>query len=144
MKTQFFERRKLNPPYEYPRRHWGVDDQGSPTQQIVSNRRRAEFITLISKPRKCKRAVEQSASLFDEGKGLSTEQQQYDNTTIINAVRQEVDKWRILTNPNDWRLTPQAACLLQYWRRHHVNSIRLFFCDASYHLINPSQHGKGH
>ena len=32
--------------------------------------------------------------MFDEGKGLSTEDQQYNLTSNINEVRQNVDVWR--------------------------------------------------
>src|SRR5579872_2797703 len=40
----FFERPILNSPYEYPIRHWELDDQGQPTQRTLESRRRAEFI----------------------------------------------------------------------------------------------------
>ena len=48
----FFERPILNSPYEYPNRHWELDDAGQPTQDIVESRRPAEFISPIPKPRK--------------------------------------------------------------------------------------------
>ena len=35
----------------------------------------------------------QAEMVFDEGKGLSTEKQQYDPTSIINEVRGHVDAW---------------------------------------------------
>ena len=44
---------------------------------------------------------------FDEGKGLSTKAQQYDPTSVINEVRQTVDAWRSLPNPNQWQVTPE-------------------------------------
>jgi hypothetical protein len=47
MENRFFEHPILNSPYEYPSRHWELDTQGQPTQQIVESRRRAEFITPI-------------------------------------------------------------------------------------------------
>ena len=68
--------------------------------------------------------------LFEEGKGLSTQEQQYDHTAVINAARTEVDKWRALPNPSDWRVTPETARLLQYWRHHNFSSIRPFFCQV--------------
>ena len=68
--------------------------------------------------------------LFDEGKGISTAEQQYDHTAIINSVRQQVDQWRRLPNPNDWRVTPETARLLQHWRHHTYSSIRPFFCQV--------------
>jgi type III restriction enzyme len=88
MTNPFFDRPILNSPYEYPARHWELDDQGQPTQQIIESRRRAEFITPIPKPRKRKGSAAQQQIVFDEGQGLSTQEQQYDHTAIINAVRQ--------------------------------------------------------
>jgi len=130
MNNQFFEHPILNSPYDYPNRHWELDDSGQPTQQIIESRRRAEFITPIPKPRKRKGTAEQSQLLFDEGKGLSSEEQQYDHTAIINGVRQQVDKWRKLPNPNDWHVTPETARLLQHWRHHNFSGIRPFFCQV--------------
>ena len=101
MSNPFFEKPVLNSPYGYPSRHWELDAQGQPTQQIIDRRRRAEFITPIPKPKKRKGAAEQQQIVFDEGEGLSTREQQYAHTAIINGVRQEVDKWRVLPNPND-------------------------------------------
>lgn len=74
MSAQFFERPILNSPYEYPSRHWELDSSGQPTQQIIESRRPAEFITPIPKPKK--RKAEQASLLFDDGKGLSTADQQ--------------------------------------------------------------------
>jgi type III restriction enzyme len=130
MTDQFFERPILNSPYEIPARHWELDATGQPTQQISPSRRRAEFITPIPKPKKQKGSAKQESLLFDEGKGLSTQEQQYDHTAVINAVRQEVDKWRALPNPNDWRVTPETARLLQHWRHHKFSSMRPFFCQV--------------
>jgi type III restriction enzyme len=128
LNNEFFEKPILNSPYEYPSRHWELDAHGQPTQRIVQSRRLAEFITPIPKPKK--RKTEQSALVFDEGKGLSTAEQRYDHTAIINSVRQQVDRWRALPNANDWRVTPETARLLQHWRHHDFNSIRPFFCQV--------------
>ncbi len=130
MDNQFFEQPILNSPYEYPSRHWELDASGQPTQQIIESRRPADFITPIPKPRKHKGSVDQSQLLFDEGKGLSTDKQQYDHTAIINGVRQQVDKWRALPNSKDWRVTPETARLLQHWRNHNFSNIRPFFCQV--------------
>jgi type III restriction enzyme len=126
---QFFEKPILNSPYAYPSRHWELDASGQPTQEILETRRRADFITPIPKPKKRKGSQEQSALVFNEGKGLSSEKQQYDHTAIIASVRQSVDQWRLLSNPNDWRVTPETARLLQHWRHHEFASIRPFFCQ---------------
>ncbi len=128
MSNPFFDRPILNSPYEYPRRHWELDGDGQPTQQIIEARRRAEFITPIPKPKK--RKAGQAQMVFDEGKGLSSEQQQYDPTPIINNLRQLVDQWRELPNPNQWLVTPETARLLQHWRHHSFGSVRPFFCQV--------------
>ena len=130
MTDAFFEKPILNSPYAYPARHWELDDWGQPTQQIIPARRRADFITPIPKPKKRKGKAEQAALIFDEGKGLSTQEQRYDHTAIITAVRKEVDRWRALPNTNDWKVTPETARLLQHWRHHQFSSIRPFFCQV--------------
>ena len=130
MATEFFEHPILNSPYEYPARHWELDEAGQPTQRIIEQRRDAKFITPIPKPRKRKAANTQSGFVFDEGKGLSTEKQQYETTSRINEVRHAVDGWRSLPNPNQWRVTPETARLLQHWRHHKFSDIRPFFCQV--------------
>ena len=130
MSNPFFEKPILNSPYECPQRHWELDAHGQPTQQILERRRRAEFITPIPKPRKRKAPADQDKFVFDEGKGLSTKKQQYDLTSIINHVRQQVDQWRSLPSPNTWQVTPETARLLQHWRHHKFSSIRPFFCQV--------------
>ena len=130
MDNLFFERPILNSPYKYPARYWELDEHGQPTQRIIESRRRAEFITPIPKPRKRKGAAEQQHFIFDEGKGLSSKEQQYDPTPIINELRHHVDQWRRLLNPNDWQVTPETVRLLQHWRHHRFNDIRPFFCQV--------------
>jgi type III restriction enzyme len=129
MDNRFFEHPILNSPYAYPVRHWELDDQGQPTQRLIETRRRAEFITPIPRPRKRSGKATQQQIVFNEGKGLSTEEQQYDPTSIINELRYHVDKWRNWPNPNEWQVTPETARLLQHWRHHKFNSIRPFFCQ---------------
>jgi type III restriction enzyme len=60
---------------------------------------------------------------------LSSEAQAYDHTAIINAVRQEVDKWRQLPEAM-WRVTPETARLLNHWRHHEFSGVRPFFCQV--------------
>src|SRR3546814_9684727 len=117
----------LNSPYDYPKRHWELDESGHPTLPVKASRRTAECFTPIPKPRKRKGKAEKSDLLFDEGKGLSTKAQHYDHTTVINTVRQQVDRWRQLPNPVDWHVTPETARLLQHWRHHPFGGIRPFF-----------------
>ncbi len=130
MVNRFFEQPILNSPYEYPASHWELDDQGQPTQQVIEHRRRADFITPIPKPRKRKAPKGQGQMVIDEGMGLSTPEQQYEITANLNEIRRHVDQWRELRNPNDWRVTPETARLLQHWRRHDFSDIRPFFCQV--------------
>ena len=134
MDNQFFSQPILNSPYEYPMRYWELDKDGQPTQQIIERRRSAEFITPIPKPRKQKRSKKQDgtqiAMVLDEGKGLSTDEQQYDTTGTINLVRNYVDQWRMIPDPNDWKVTPETARLLQHWRHYPFTNVRPFFCQV--------------
>ena len=109
MADAFFERPILNSPYEAPSRHWELDEQGQRTQRIIDIRRRAEFISPIPKPKRRVSPADQQQMVLDEGKGLSSKEQQYEHTVIINGVRREVDLWRGLRNPNDWKVTPETT-----------------------------------
>ncbi len=129
MTETFFDAPILNSPYAYPARHWELDEFGQPTNRIAEIRRSAEFISPIPKPKKQRAQPIQRAMVFDEGKGLSTEKQQY-ATAAINEVRQIVDRWREIPNPAHWGVTPETARLLQHWRHHAFSSIKPFFCQV--------------
>ena len=126
---QFFDRPILNSPYEYPARHWELDESGQPTSQILERRRQVSFITPIPKPKKGKNA--QIRLDFDaEAQEIATEGQQYELAQTINSVRNAVDRWRALPDPGQWRVTPETARLLHHWRYYSFNDIRPFFCQA--------------
>jgi type III restriction enzyme len=125
----FFDHPILNSPYAYPVKHWELDKDGQPTQKVAEGRRKAAFVTPIPKPKK-RSNKGQKDLVFDEGKGLSSKNQQYDPTSIINEIRGLVDAWRDLANPNLWDVTPVTARLLQHWRTHVFDSIRPFFCQV--------------
>lgn len=126
----FFERPILNSPYERPSRHWELDEAGQPTHKIVDRRRHADFVTPIPNPKKRKRSAEQQVLIPEDGKGISTQAQQYDPTSIINETRALVEDWRSLPNPSQWQVTPETARLLQHWRHHKFSSLRPFFCQV--------------
>lgn len=130
MDNPFFSHPILNSPYNIPTRHWELDSEGQPTQQIMEYRRKAEFITPIPKPRRRRRNDVQLEFVMDEGRGLSTADQQYDLTGNINTIRNYVDKWRMIPDPNDWKVTPETARLLQHWRSYPFTDIRPFFCQV--------------
>ena len=52
MEQGFFEQPILNSPYEYPARHWELDENRQPTNRIVDRRRSVTFITPIPAARK--------------------------------------------------------------------------------------------
>ena len=100
MENPFFDRPIINSPYEYPSRHWELDEDGQPTQQIVESRRGAEFITPIPKPRQRGRARgRQQQFVIDEGLGLSGQDQQYEVTAAVNEIRRRVDGMAHHTRP---------------------------------------------
>lgn len=129
MSNPFFDQPILNSPYTYPRRHWELDSQGQPTQQVIERRRPAEFITPIPKPRKRTSNDAQQSLIFDEGKGISTAEQQYELTAMINEVRRRLEQWRAIPNPSQWGVTPETARLLYHWRHHPFSGVRPFFCQ---------------
>ena len=123
----FFDKPILNSPYDYPSRHWELDESGQPTNQILDLRRSVSFITPIPKPRK---RSQQRDLVFDEkAQVLGTKEQQYELTAVINDLRRRVDAWRALQDPKQWQVTPETTRLLQHWRSHQFSDIRPFFCQ---------------
>ena len=127
MSEQFFDRPVLNSPYEYPARHWELDESGQPTGHILDRRRLVSFITPIPKPKK---RGQYEMGFDEDAQALESENQQYELVAIINALRRQVDAWRAIPDPGSWRVTPETARLLQHWRRHRFNGIRPFFCQV--------------
>ena len=129
MTTQkdFFSEPILNAPYEYPVHHWELDEDRQPTNRIIDYRRPVSFITPIPKAKKQSKA--QKELVLDEGRGLSTEGQQYDPTSIINDIRSHVDLWRQIPDPGQWRVTPETIRILQHWRHYQFSNLRPFFCQ---------------
>ena len=132
MDNSFFSQPVLNSPYEYPSRHWELDESGQPTNRIVDVRRRVSFVSPIPKPKKRRGAAgEQAHLVYDEAsRWLAEGGQQYDLTAIINEVRRRVDAWRGLDDPGRWGVTPETARLLQHWRHHRFSGLRPFFCQV--------------
>ena len=127
MSDRFFDRPILNSPYEYPSRHWELDETGQPTSRILDSRRRVSFITPIPKPKK----RGQRELVFDEtAQALEAEGQQYELMEVINELRRRVDAWRSIPDSGRWRVTPETARLLRHWRSHRFGDIRPFFCQV--------------
>jgi len=134
MTEQFFDQPILNSPYAYPARHWELDMDGQPTGHILDRRRPADFISPVPKPKKRRRAEGEQLGLgLTSTAGFTVtvdgKTEAYDPTEFIQAVRQQVDQWRALSNPQDWKVTPETARLLQHWRTHPFPGLRPFFCQ---------------
>ena len=95
MTDRFFERPVLNSPYDYPARHWELDERGQPTNRVAERRRQFSFVTPIPRPKKRKGG--QDEIVFDEtARALSADGQRYDLAEIIGSLRRAVDRWRAL------------------------------------------------
>ncbi|MCA9972206.1 MAG: DEAD/DEAH box helicase family protein, partial [Anaerolineales bacterium] len=130
MTDQFFDQPILNSPYAYPARHWELDKDGQPTNQIINWRRAADFITPVPKPKKRKKSSGAQQLGFTFGEGFTGDSGlQYNPTEFIQGIREQVNQWRQLSNPENWRVTPETARLLQHWRTHEFQGIRPFFCQ---------------
>ena len=124
----FYAQPILNSPYEYPGRHWELDESNRPTNRIVDTRRPSAYVSPIPKPRK--RQAQQLTLVADEtAKAVAADDQQYDLTRFISGVRQAVDRWRSLPE-SAWRVTPETARLLRHWRHHTFGDIQPFFCQV--------------
>ena len=126
----FFENPILNSPYEEPTRHHALDPDGQPLNEPPRDgRRRSEFITPVPKPRKKKqRADKAQARLGLEDDDISSEDQQYNPTPIINEIRSHLATWRALPQAI-WGVTPATARLLNHWRSHDFQGVKPFFCQ---------------
>ena len=132
MKEQnFFEDPILNSPYLLPAQHWELDDESRPTNTILSTRRSSELLTALPGASSTS-ARSHTRSLF-ETDDLSTEATEYNPSPLINELRQELDTWRNLPNPSQWKVSPTTQRLLQHWRALQIDqsqAIRPFFCQV--------------
>jgi len=130
MSQSFFERPILNSPYDPPVRHWQLDESGQPTNRVLERRRRSDLTTPVPKSKKQRRSSDQRSMVLGGEDNLSTEEQEYNPTPIINEIRAEVQAWRNLPNPDQWQVTPETARLLHHWRHHAFQDRRPFFCQV--------------
>ncbi|MBK1669291.1 restriction endonuclease [Rhodovibrio sodomensis] len=131
MSERFFEQPILNSPYEVPQWHHPLDENGQPTGgPPINGRRKSDLITPVPKSKKQKgKKTEQTEFVYGQETGVSDAEQEYNPTPIINEIRQHVDRWRELPNPDQWGVTPATQRLLKHWREHEFNGVRPFFCQ---------------
>ena len=129
--TSFHTQPILNSPYEIPRRHWELDEEGQPTGRIRQSRRRFTFITPIPKPKK-RKASQREIIFHEKAPALGTEDQNYNLEQLIGSLRVQVNQWRAVTDPAKWRVTGETARLLRHWRRQRPrdSGFHPFFCQV--------------
>jgi type III restriction enzyme len=126
MSDEFFRNPILNSPYEYPAHHWELDAEGQPSGVKQNGRRLASFVTPVPAPRKRGKGQKELSLGVDP----TEDGDSYDPRPIINELRIQVDRWRSITDPSLWRVTPETARLLQHWRHHKFEQQRPFFCQV--------------
>lgn len=127
----FFEKPILNSPYEEPQRHHALDSDGQPLSEPPRvGRRRSELITPVPKPRKRKQRSDtaQGKLILESGDDISTDEQEYNPTPIINEIRGHLAAWRALPQ-SSWGVTPATARLLNHWRNYKFQGTKPFFCQ---------------
>lgn len=127
----FFENPILNSPYAVPTRFHPLDADGQPLNEPARHgRRRSEFLTPVPRPRKKKQSPDRTQGKLglETGDGVSSEEQQYNPTPIINEIRSHLEIWRALPQ-SSWGVTPATARLLNHWRSHQFQEVRPFFCQ---------------
>ena len=132
MSESFYKKPILNSPYDVPKWHHALDEDGQPTDNPpILGRRRSELITPVPKPRKRRQKSDAKQTTMDlqSTDGISSEEQEYNPTPIINQIRLRVADWRMLPNQNDWGVTSATARLLKHWREFDFQGIRPFFCQ---------------
>ncbi len=130
----FFDQPILNSPYNYPKRHWELDETGQPTESINDLRRPSSLITPVPRARRRRQGNDnqntQMDMIMDVGDDLSSTEQEYNTSGYINEIRVLVEQWRNLSNERDWLVTAETAQLLRFWRSNEFETIRPFFCQV--------------
>lgn len=114
----FFEQPILNSPYQVPQKHWQLDSDGRPTEEILNTRRTSELLTALPGT-SAKSERTQTAMMFDDE--LSSETTDMSPSKIVNELRLELAAWRAQTNPAQWNVTPVTQRLLAHWRAIQID-----------------------
>ena len=123
--TNFSVNPILNSPYEYPTRHWDMDEENQPTATIKESRRPSSLKSPIAAAARRRNAATQGDLFAEAEDGV-----EYETNVFINSIRAEVDKWRRLPQEK-WNVTAETARLLRHWRdKANFTTIRPFFCQV--------------
>jgi len=108
--SHLFDHPILSSPYPYPSRRWALDADGQLTDKIIETRRRAKLVTPVPKLKKRRRGQpqDQLEMFFDSaldfvqrGAGIQSDTyNQRDQKLLIKEIRNYVETWRKLPNPD--------------------------------------------
>ncbi len=91
MKSSFYDQPILNSPYKPPSRHHALDDDGQPLDEPPRDGRRlSKLITPVPRARKKQGKSQQGAFVMPDANDLSTDDQEYNPTWVINEIRSYV------------------------------------------------------
>lgn len=112
----------LNSPYDYPKKHWQLNDEGQPTGAVNSGRRGSFHLVPIP-------AAQRRKQIDADQAFLDIEEETKENP-IINRIRVLVDKWRLRSMEEDRNdITYVTRKLLAQWREGKTTP-RPFFCQV--------------
>lgn len=115
----FYDQPILNSPYAKPGLFHPLDDHGQPLDlPPIVGRRPSKFLVPVPKARRRGGGTQGLLNL-----------ETYDDNTLINEVRGQVEAWRDLPASTDWGVTPTTQRLLEHWRHHDFANQRPFFCQ---------------
>lgn len=98
MTDSFFNHPIINSPYKEPSRYHALDSKGQPTGEPPRlGRRPSSLVSAVPKPRKLQHNEliedQQDIDLVTDD-GISTLEQEYNPTPIINDIRNQLKIWR--------------------------------------------------
>lgn len=113
----------INGPYDPPRQHFELGDDGSPTGVIVAGRRPST--SYIPVPVVTKRGKSAPAKPVQEAMDLTTDGEHREVNTLINDIRRRVELWRDRGYPG---ATAISRKLMQHWA-DPTRENRVLFCQ---------------
>jgi type III restriction enzyme len=111
----FVDNPVINSPFEEPKRHHQLNEEGQPTGIVSSGRRESMQIVPVAAAR---RRVKQGELELGESNELKVNQ-------LVNDIRDRVGAWR---NAGRKGISPETQRLIDYWTQSDRDR-KLFFCQ---------------
>jgi type III restriction enzyme len=106
----------INSPFDKPKWHFELDQDGQPTGKKLQDRRKSIYVVPVPVARR--RGAKQGQLALED---------KVTTNVLVNKIRQEVDKWRDMP-PAKWGVTPETQRLLLHWCDIDRER-KLFFCQ---------------